>query len=910
MAQEYRFKQKYPEIQEQLDHNLNGNKNYDKSTFSGFGRVYLDKNVKTVGGVQKNLLEQSMLNMENTVYVIQYDFDLKGESIRIPENCVLKFEGGSLSNGYLSGTILNDVLDFTYINTDDIGTFISGLRFANPCKIILKEGATYNIAHKIRLIDNNVELDGNGATINCTASDAIYTGAEPEMIFTNGEADPVVMPSSTCIQDADIAATVEVGDVLRIFENEQIAGREYQYGMESTVIAVEDDNVWLSIAVPRKQYNRIVRYANVHDICVHDLTINNNRTTGSPEGITVNSHYSKVYNIRYYGNKNAVNGIGIGGTYDELYGCEVYECMGSNYDRPYKAGYGINATGNFARVHHNRCFCCRSGIDGGHRYGIVVGIEVWGNVVGDTMGDSVFPLDHYVFGFHGGAEVYCHDNNVYCAKHPTALALRGDNQRMENNTVYYDYIPEDDTVYYEIATIREIAFNATFKNNRFILGEGVDFASQKARLLVDADDQSADVPFEGCIEIVGNTNIPFIQYSQSKDKSIVRDNVIIASNNAAIDLYTSTFNRLEIAGNIISTSVSFVKTSAKVTTHFKELIVNNNTVTFPSGSNLQCVFFLRQKTQEAFERVVVTENKIVNNNDNSINLFYNKSILMDYFVNGNELVNVDWLTPEPGPEPKPEHFSSGPVDDVPATDVIGYRYFATDLGKNLYWDGTEWKADTLTPMVRYTYTPTMYRHARCVNTYRIKAVIGQEYAWAVQLTTLSTSGTYKFDTCALLVPAGVKIKLLGSGMAHNGYPWLMLDADNIVLAAGSSAMGGIGKDQILYEGTTPSECKLLVNVINQDATVLDTDPDSPTYGQDIPYPYWNKDAQPYVVELSAWTDFSSHVVDLLAQNDATGTVAEEGDYIPIGVYDPHGNPVNPEQQNDGTINDNDNDSNS
>ena len=44
--------------------------------------------------------------------------------------------------------------------------------------------------------------------------------------------------------------------------------------------------------------------------------------------------------------------------------------------------------------------------------------------------------------------------------------------------------------------------------------------------------------------------------------------------------------------------------------------------------------------------------------------------------------------------------------------------------------------------------------------------------------------------------------------------------------------------------------------------------------------------------------------------DATGTVAEEGDYIPIGVYDTHGNPVNPEQPNDGTINDNDNDSNS
>ncbi len=854
--------------QDVLNNAILEEKAYRPADYSGMGREVMKKNI--VNGV--NTLTQEMFEdgegnpLTNTIFIIQYDFDLGGETIEIPTGCVLEFAGGSLSNGYLSGTILNDVLDFAYINTDDIGTFISGLRFANPCKIILKEGETYNISHKIRLVDNNVELDGNGATINCTASGAVDAGAEPEMIFTNGEADPVVMPSSTCIQDADIAATIGIGDVLRLFENEQIGGRPYQYGMESTVIAVEDDKVWMSIAVPRKQYNRIVRYANVHDICVHDLTIYNHKETGSPEGIIVNSHYSKVYNIRYYGNKNAVNGIGLGGTHNEVYGCEVYECMGSNHETPYSVGYGINATGNYTRVHHNQCFCCRSGIDGGQRYGMVVGIEVWGNVVGDTMGDSVFPLDHYILGFHGGAEVYCHDNIVYCSKHPTALGLRGDNQRMENNTVYYDYIPEESSPY-TISTIREIAFNATFKNNRFILGEGVDFSTQNARLLVEVVDQSTDEPFEGCIEIVGNVNIPFIQYSQSRDRSIVRDNVIISYGNAAIDIYAPIFNRLDIANNIISTSQSFVRTTPTVTTHFKELVVNNNTVTFPSGSNPSSVFFLRQKTQGALERVVVTENKIVNNNDNNINLFYDKSILMDYFVNGNELVNVYWQTPDPGPEPESEHFSAGPADDVPATDVIGYRYFATDLDKNLYWDGTKWKADSLTPMERYTYTPTLYRHARCVNDDRIIAVVGQEYTWTVHSTTLPQSRDYKFDACALLIPAGVKVKVLGSGSANNGYSWLMLDADNIVLAASSIATGGYGKDQILYEGTTPSECKLLVNVINQDATVLDPDPDSPTYGQDIPYPYWNKDALPYVVELSAWTDFSSQVVDLLAQNN-------------------------------------------
>lgn len=75
------------------------NKTYDKQSFSGLGRVYLRKNI--VG--DKNVLTQDMINKANTIYVIQYDYDLKEASINIPENCVLQFDGGSLSNGTIVG---------------------------------------------------------------------------------------------------------------------------------------------------------------------------------------------------------------------------------------------------------------------------------------------------------------------------------------------------------------------------------------------------------------------------------------------------------------------------------------------------------------------------------------------------------------------------------------------------------------------------------------------------------------------------------------------------------------------------------------------------------------------------------------------------------------------------------------
>lgn len=51
----------------------------------------------------KNVLTQQMISQSNTIYHIQYDYDLNGQTITVPEGCVLAFEGGSLRNGALVG---------------------------------------------------------------------------------------------------------------------------------------------------------------------------------------------------------------------------------------------------------------------------------------------------------------------------------------------------------------------------------------------------------------------------------------------------------------------------------------------------------------------------------------------------------------------------------------------------------------------------------------------------------------------------------------------------------------------------------------------------------------------------------------------------------------------------------------
>lgn len=44
-----------------------------------------------------------VLTEPNTEYIVRYDYDLAGGMLEVPENSVLKFDGGSITNGYIKG---------------------------------------------------------------------------------------------------------------------------------------------------------------------------------------------------------------------------------------------------------------------------------------------------------------------------------------------------------------------------------------------------------------------------------------------------------------------------------------------------------------------------------------------------------------------------------------------------------------------------------------------------------------------------------------------------------------------------------------------------------------------------------------------------------------------------------------
>lgn len=87
------------------------------------GPVQASSTYRTVV-LKGNIPFAEQIGDSNTKYVIKWDFDLGGESITIPQGCVLKFEGGSLNNGKIVSnkttingiTKDNDVLYGTFYN--------------------------------------------------------------------------------------------------------------------------------------------------------------------------------------------------------------------------------------------------------------------------------------------------------------------------------------------------------------------------------------------------------------------------------------------------------------------------------------------------------------------------------------------------------------------------------------------------------------------------------------------------------------------------------------------------------------------------------------------------------------------------------------------------------------------------
>ena len=133
-------------------------KAYNPMTYSGMGRVFLRKNLvdddTTLSCPSKvNKLEQWMFNdkdgqpLTNTIFIVQYDYDLKGGFITIPCNSILLFLGGSFNNGTVVLTdtlVLPHMLEYSkYMNCAIKGSFAKGQTFYSDGVIKVWNGESW-----------------------------------------------------------------------------------------------------------------------------------------------------------------------------------------------------------------------------------------------------------------------------------------------------------------------------------------------------------------------------------------------------------------------------------------------------------------------------------------------------------------------------------------------------------------------------------------------------------------------------------------------------------------------------------------------------------------------------------------------------------------------------------------------
>lgn len=147
-------------------------KDRDSSKGMGYKILRLPKN---------GILTQEMINESNTIYEIRYNFDLNGEEITIPNNCTLKFEGGSISNGTLQlvSTIIEGVPSFSlltlvgtsssiiipeWFGEQDDWSQVFNMLLKLRCKVTLRGNKVYTISNPI-LMGANSSLSGENSSI-------------------------------------------------------------------------------------------------------------------------------------------------------------------------------------------------------------------------------------------------------------------------------------------------------------------------------------------------------------------------------------------------------------------------------------------------------------------------------------------------------------------------------------------------------------------------------------------------------------------------------------------------------------------------------------------------------------------------------------------------------------------------
>lgn len=172
----------------------------DRDNSNGMAYKYLRK-------TKNMILSQSDFNQANTIYEIRYDFDLNGNTISIPDNCELKFIGGSLKNGTInfnntllsgdikiktniSGNIRNNEVNVLWFNVTGDGNTDDRNAIQEVIDIVSEN--TTILFPKVSNFYNVIIAKGNGNTIIEQRANAIYSDSLYPLIINKNNITIVI----------------------------------------------------------------------------------------------------------------------------------------------------------------------------------------------------------------------------------------------------------------------------------------------------------------------------------------------------------------------------------------------------------------------------------------------------------------------------------------------------------------------------------------------------------------------------------------------------------------------------------------------------------------------------------------------------------------------------------------------
>lgn len=341
-------------------------KEYNALNHSGLGRVYLRKNI--VSSINKNILTQDMIKKTNTRYIIQYDYDLGGETITVPEGCVLQFEGGSLSNGTLHGnsTLIHaDSGCYIFDSISFIGNFKNGCFYADwfgcadvedcsdnlqwtidaaqkvSVKSVVLSNKTYNISKTIKV----PSFFSFGGLVNNALSAWKRQGTTSLICQTSDL--PIIE-----LGDSEGAKSISLHDVtLRPSPNYQRT-KDNLYGIYTDNINFANnsiDNVWV-IGCKFGMYIRISNGGGFTETSCINLSLTRNiiglvvenQDTSTTNYLWMNQNYFRLC----YFNENRCGGVWInnaGSFQNNLFQTCNFEAIGRDYKEEEYSTYGCFA---------------------------------------------------------------------------------------------------------------------------------------------------------------------------------------------------------------------------------------------------------------------------------------------------------------------------------------------------------------------------------------------------------------------------------------------------------------------------------------------------------------------------------------------------------------------------------------